>query len=93
METYCGTSPWFVVHPSDSTGHYTIDRLLVAGGGYSFRQELPASVTGLRVVDRSWCLGPLTEMNCSVISPWEAKLVNIDANYQVTSVVRNLPCG
>lgn len=92
MENFCGTSPWFVVNPSVNKGRYVIDRLLVAGGGFTFRQEVSAAVTGLRIVDRSWFYGPLDEMNCSVISPWEAKLVNIDANYQVTRVVRNLPC-
>ena len=32
------------------------------------------------------------EMDCSVLSPWEAKLVTIDSNYQVASVVRDQPC-
>jgi hypothetical protein len=92
MENPCGTSAWFVVNPSVNKGRYVIDRLLVSGGGYTFRQEVSASVTGLRIVDRAWFYGPLDEMDCSVISPWEAKLVTIDANYQVTGVARDLPC-
>ena len=93
MVNPCGTSPWFVVNPSVNTGHYNIDKLLVSGGGYSFRQQVSASVRGLRIVDRAWYYGPLDEMDCSVIAPWDAKTVNIDANYQVTGVVRDQPCG
>jgi hypothetical protein len=92
FETECGTSPWFVVNPAVNKGRYKIDRLLVAGGGFSFRQQVAGSVTGLRIVHRSWVYGPLDEMDCSVISPWEAKLVRIDARYRVTRVVRNLRC-
>jgi hypothetical protein len=92
FETYCGTSPWFVAN-NGNTGVYNVDRLLVSGAGFTFRQNLPGSVTGLRIVNNSWVYGPLDQMNCSVISPWEAKLVTIDSNYQVTGTVRNLPCG
>jgi hypothetical protein len=91
----CGTSPWFVVHPGpppNNSGRYTVDRLLVSGGGYAFRQQLPASVTGLRIVDDSWVYGPLAEMDCSVIDPWDAKLVTIDSGYRVERVVRDQPC-
>jgi hypothetical protein len=93
FETSCGTSPWFVVNPSVNTGTYTIDNLLVSGGGYSFRQEVTASVRGLRIVNDAWVYGPLVEMNCGSISNWEAKLVTIDANYQVTGVVGDQPCA
>jgi hypothetical protein len=92
METSCGTSPWFVVNPSVNKGRYDIDRLLVAGGGYTFRQQVASSVTGLRIVNNSWVYGPLGEMDCSVISPWEAKIVRVDASYRITRVVRNQRC-
>jgi hypothetical protein len=92
METPCGTSAWFVTHPEVNGGRYDVDRLLVGGAGFTFRQSMPGSVTGLRIVNNSWDYGPLGEMDCSVLSPWEAELVNIDANYQVTSVVRDLAC-
>jgi hypothetical protein len=49
-------------------------------------------VTGLRIVNNSWVYGPLGDMDCSAISPWEAKLVTIDSNYQVTGIVRDQPC-
>jgi hypothetical protein len=93
FETSCGTSPWFVVNPSVNTGTYTVDRLLVSGGGYSFRQQVTGSVTGLRIVDGAWVFGPLDEMDCSRLSNWEAKLVTIDSNFQVTGDVRDQPCG
>jgi hypothetical protein len=92
FKTYCGTSPWFVVNPSVNKGTYTIDGLLVSGGGVSFRQQVSASVKGLLIVDKSWVYEPLGEMDCSAISTWDAKLVTIDSNYQVTGVVRNQQC-
>jgi len=93
FETPCGTAPWFVVDPAVNTGTYTVDRLLVSGGGYSFRHEVAGSVTGLRIVDRAWVYGPMDTVNCSSLSSWEAKLVTIDANYQVSGVVADQPCG
>ena len=66
---------------------------LVSGGGYSLRQEVTGSVTGLRIVDDAWVYGPLEEMDCSSLSNWEAKLVTIDSDYQVTGDVGDQPCG
>lgn len=95
----CGTSPYFMGHgsknpniPTINTGVYNVDRLLVSGGGYVFRQQVPGSVTGLRIVNRSWVYGPI-DNRCSVISPWEAKIVNVDSSYRVTGVVRRQPCN
>jgi hypothetical protein len=51
----------------------------------------PGTVNGLRIVDGSWEFGSV-EVECSVLQWWEAKIVTIDANYQVTGTVRNLPC-
>jgi hypothetical protein len=91
METSCGTSPWYVGNPGLNTGRYTIDRLLVAGGGYVFRQGAAAAITGLRIVDGSWVYGPI-DVACGRISPWEAKIVRIDRRYRVTRVVRSQRC-
>ena len=88
----CGTSPFYVGGGGNNTGRYSVDGLLVAGGGYVFRQGVPASVTGLRIVNGSWVFGPI-DVSCSTIDPWNAKIVDIDANYQVTRVVRNQPCN
>jgi hypothetical protein len=96
---HCGTSPYFMGYggkdpsrPTINTGTYNINGLLVAGGGYVFRQQVPGSVTGLRIVHKSWLYGPI-DNRCSVLSPWDAKIVTIDENYQVTRVVRNQPCN
>jgi hypothetical protein len=93
FQTSCGTSPWFVVNPAVNRGRYTIDRLLVSGGGYTFRQQVAGSVRGLRIVDRAWVYGPLDEMDCRALSSWDAQVVTVNANYQVTRVVRDQPCG
>jgi hypothetical protein len=93
FETACGTSPWFVTDHDANTGVYHIDRLLVAGAGYSFRQGLPGSVTRLRIVNDSWVYGPLGDMVCSALSRWEAKLVTIDASYRIARVVREQRCN
>jgi hypothetical protein len=94
----CGTSPFYIGYgpgypgqPPINTGRYVVDRLLVAGGGWVFRQGVPGSVTGLRIVEKSWVYGPV-ESACSDISPWEAKLVKVDAQYRVTRVVRRQRC-
>jgi hypothetical protein len=95
FQTSCGSSPWYVGGAGaafPNTGRYDIDGLLVGGGGYVFRQGVAGSVTGLRIVNDSWVYGPLGDMDCSAISPWEAKLITIDSNYQVTGIVRDQPC-
>ena len=57
-ETGCGgTAPFFV---PDSQGNTSanVNRLLVKGGGYSFRLGVPGSVYGLRIVDEDVGLRP-----------------------------------
>jgi hypothetical protein len=92
FQTPCGTSPWFVTDHDGNGGVYHIDRLLVSGAGYSFRQGLPGSVTRLRIVKNSWVYGPLGDMVCSALSRWDAKLVTVDANYRIKRVVRSQRC-
>jgi hypothetical protein len=87
----CGTSPFFYTDGQGNTSA-AVDRLLVMGGGISFRLRMPGSVRGLKIVDDSWAYSP-TQATCSVITPWDAELVEIDANYQVTRSVRPLPCN
>jgi hypothetical protein len=95
----CGTSPYFIgygpgypAQPPINTGRYKIRRLLVAGGGYVFRHQVGGSIKGLRIVKDSWVFGPIRNA-CSAISAWEAKIVEINADYEVTSVARRLPCN
>jgi hypothetical protein len=93
LQNYCGTSAWFVTTDHGNTGTYNIDRLLVSGAGFTFRQGLRGSVTGLRVVNNSWVYGPLDDMVCSVLSHWDAKLVTIDSRYRIARVVRSQRCN
>jgi hypothetical protein len=95
------TSPFFYNGgPGGSPhGHAFVDRLLIRGGGISFRLGTPApnSVRGLRIVDDSWRFSPFNVYTsdgggCGAISPWEAKLVQVDSSWRVTRVDANLPC-
>jgi hypothetical protein len=85
VEDLCGgTAPFFVPANQGNTTA-DIDGLIVKGGGYSFRDGVPGSVRGLKIVDRGWTYGPV-DVKCSVLSAWDAQLVTIDANFNVTSV-------
>jgi hypothetical protein len=88
----CGGTAAFFYPSGQGNTSATIDGLLVKGGGYPFRMGMPGSVKGLRIVDRSWGYGPI-DVNCGALSSWEASIVAIDANYQVTSTVRAQPCN
>ena len=94
----CGaTSPYFYPGgPGGSpNGSSFVNRLLIVGwSGYPFRQGTPGSVQGLRIQNNSWQYGPIsiTDAGCGVINPWEAKIVTVGSNYNVTSIVRNQPC-
>jgi hypothetical protein len=84
-----GTAPFF--YPGrDNTGPVVADRVVVRGGGYSFRMSVPGSVTNLHIAD-DWGYGPIS-VKCSVVSPWSAWVSSLDANYQPTSI-RSQPCS
>lgn len=92
VETGCGgTAPFFYPSGQGNTS-VDINGLLVKGGGYSFRLGTPGTVTGLKISNNDWYYGPI-DVNCSVLSSWEAKIANIDTNFQVTSIVRDQPCN
>jgi hypothetical protein len=87
-----GTAPFF--YRGQTEGNQppvVVDRLMVEGMGYPFRLGIPASVTGLKIVNNSWVFGPINVL-CSAMSQWEAKIVTRDANYQPTTV-RDQPCN
>ncbi|MFN0030187.1 MAG: Ig-like domain-containing protein [Acidimicrobiales bacterium] len=86
-----GTAPFFYPAGQDNST-VTIDGLVVKGGGFPFRLGTPGSVVGLRIVDRSWSYGP-TDVNCSLLSAWEAEIVTVDARYQPTATVRKQTCN
>lgn len=83
-----GTAPFF--YP-DKQGNTSIDinRLLVKGGGYSFRNGMPGPVVNLRVVDRGWGYGPVDH---SGTCPWDARLVTVDSQYRVLSTGAAIRC-
>jgi hypothetical protein len=90
-EADCGTAPFFV--PSQQ-GNTTADvnGLLVMGGGAAFRDGVPGSVRGLKVVDKTWTYFPVT-VNCGMLSVWDAQVVTITPDYQIASAVRPLACS
>jgi hypothetical protein len=78
-----GTAPFF--YPGgQGNATATVDGLIVRGGGYSFRLGTAGSVKGLRVVNNSWGYGPVDVDNCGQVSPFDARRVTLDANYQPT---------
>ncbi len=90
-EATCGTAPFFVPKDQDNTT-VTVKRLLVMGGGYPFRLGVPGSVTGLKIVNRSWEFGPI-DVACSLLSRWEADIVTITSNYQIKKTLRAQRCN
>jgi hypothetical protein len=105
-ESSCAGRPNSSCPPSSNinTGTYNVDRMLISGGGAVYRHQTPGSVTGLRIVNNSWVHFAI-DNRCSVLSPWEAKIVDIDtpvspyrgpspdADYRVTRIVRDQPCN
>ncbi len=78
-----GTAPFFYPRDQGNTS-VTIDRLLVRGGGYSFRNGMPGTVRNLKIVRNEWGWGPI-DVRCSVMSVWEAQIVTIDSAWQPTN--------
>ena len=80
--------------PLGGPAYADINGMLIKGGNFSFRMGTPGSVRGLKIVNNAWDYGPLaiTDAGCSVISPWEAKLVTATADEHITGTVRDLPC-
>lgn len=83
-----GTAPFFVPRNQGNTS-VDVNRLLVIGGGYTFRLGVPGSVVGLRIAT-GWTYGPI-DVRCSVVPTWEAQIVNV-TNYS-PSFVRNQSCN
>jgi hypothetical protein len=89
-EASCGTAPVFI---PDSAGNTTasIDGILVMGGGFTFRNGVPGTVKGLKIVDGSWSYAPV-DVDCSLLRSWDAEIVRIDAEYRVTKTLQRQPC-
>ncbi len=89
-EASCGTAPFFVPHSQGNTS-VDVNGLLVIGGGYSFRLGVPGAVRGLKIADNSWHYGPV-DVRCSGVSAWDAQIVTVTEDYQVSSVRRSQAC-
>ncbi len=90
-EAQCGTAPFFYPH-SQGNIRADLDRVLVRGGGFSFRLGMPATVRGLMIADGEWGYGPI-DVKCSVVTSWNASLVDVTSDYQVARTVRSQPCN
>ena len=85
----CGTGPYSVgwgsanpANPPDNVGDYNIDRLLVAGGSYSFQHMTEdADIRGLWIVKGQLAFGPRLSA-CSKIDHREAKLATLNHSHR-----------
>lgn len=75
-----GTSAFW--HPDQGNTYADVDRLLVQGGGYSFRLQTPGSVTGLYCVRDSARFGPRQVTSCELLDAWEAQECDLDGDGQ-----------
>jgi hypothetical protein len=89
-EAACGTAPFFVPEEQGNTT-VKVDRLLVMGGGATFRLGVPGSVRRLSIVDRSWSYFPV-DVKCELLSAWDARLVRITRSYRVSRSLGRQRC-
>lgn len=72
---------------------FTVDGLLVQGGGFPFRTDTNATVSNLMVVDGSWQYAPVDwGVTCPRVPGLRATIVRLDAQGQPTTVVRTQSC-
>jgi hypothetical protein len=91
-EDLCHGTAAFFYPKNQGNKSATIDGLLVVGAGYPFRDGMPGTVSGLKIANGSWIFGPI-DVNCAAISSWNASIVTINSNYEVTGTVRQQPCN
>jgi len=86
-----GTSPFFYPKNQGNTA-VDIDGLLVGGSsGYPFRSGMPGPVKNLNVIEGSWVYGPV-DVNCSVVTAFQAQVVTLDSAGQPVSTGKNIAC-
>ena len=92
-EAACGTAPVFLPDGQGNTS-VAIRNVLLIGGGIPFRVSIPATVTDLRIADRSWVYAPV-DVDCSLVRRWSARIVkvNVRADYRITRTVRRQACA
>lgn len=79
-----GTAPFFYPAGQGNTS-IDVDGLIVAGGGYPFRDGMPGKVKNLNVVENTWGYGPIS-VKCSAVSSWQANVVRLDSGGQPVAV-------
>lgn len=89
-EAACGTAPVFIPDQQGNTS-VRIDRLLVMGGGATFRLGVPGTVRDLNIVNGSWHFFPV-DVECSRLRVWDARLVDITPGYRVAGTVGRQRC-
>ena len=85
------TAPIFIANESKDAD---IQNNLLAGGSATIRVHNGGGsyiVTGNRIVDNSWVYGPVSS-SCDVITWSDNWLVDIDDDYNITSMVAPQPC-
>ncbi|GAA1222298.1 hypothetical protein GCM10009655_22370 [Rhodoglobus aureus] len=87
-----GTAPFFYPKNQGNTA-VDIDGLLVGGSsGYPFRSGMPGPVKNLNVIEGSWVYGPV-DVNCSVVSAFQAQVVTLDSAGQPVSTGKTIACA
>jgi len=86
-----GTAAFFYPKNQGNTS-VDIDGLLLGGSsGYPFRNGMPGSVKNLKIVEGSWGYGPV-DVNCSVLTVFQAQIVKLDAAGQPVSTGKSVAC-
>ena len=87
-----GTAPFFYPKDQGNTS-VDIDGLLIGGSsGYPFRNGMPGSVKNLNIIDGSWVYAPV-DVNCSVVTPFQAQVVKLNANGQPVRTGTSIDCA
>lgn len=89
-EAACGTAPFFVPDAQGNT-RVKVNRLLVMGGGATFRLGVPGSVRHLNIVDGSWGYFPI-DVKCELLTAWDARLVRITRSYRIARSLGRQRC-
>lgn len=79
---------------SRSTDSEKLNPLERSGGGlfFPFRDGIPGPVKNLNIIDGSWVYAPV-DVNCSVVTPFQAQVVRLDGNGQPVRTGSTIECA
>jgi hypothetical protein len=94
--TCWGNAPFFYPRNQGNTS-VNVNHVLVRGGGFSFRDGMPGSVTDLQIgndpgLDGSWHYGPI-DAYCPVVTSWSASIVSVNTTTWTTTKQRDQACN